>query len=180
MDFGNIITCKYYSNFNNIRVIDQSRVDEISLYGQPRAFYPHVKDLWGVGFKIDDSLVTNAGLSSVSAVCPYYEVEQVPYIKKLFDNRIAYSHISSSESFSNGYRVFTALAYKDIERTYGAIVKLLPYGQNLFCVFEHGCGVVPINQQALLSTTTGQEIKLSGTEVVGSQVTVISQDYGST
>jgi hypothetical protein len=161
-------------------VVDQSRIDEVSLFGQPRSFYPHFKDLWGVGFKIDDSLLTNGGLSSVSAAYPYYEVEQVPYIKKLFDNRIAYSHISSSESFSNGYRVFTELAYKDIERTYGAIVKLLPYGQNLFCVFEHGCGIIPINQQALLSTTTGQEIKLSGSEVVGSQVTVISQDYGST
>ena len=180
VDIGNTITCKYYSNFNNIRVVDQSRIDEVALHGQPRSFYPHVKDLWGVGFKIDDSLLTNGGLSSVSAAYPYYEVEQVPYIKKLFDNRIAYSHISSSESFSNGYRVFTELAYKDVERTYGAIVKLLPYGQNLFCVFEHGCGIIPINQQALLSTTTGQEIKLSGSEVVGSQVTVISQDYGST
>ena len=50
----------------------------------------------------------------------------------------------------------------------------------MFCVFEHGCGIVPINEKALLSTTTGQSIHLYGAGVLQEQVTVVSQDYGST
>lgn len=69
--------------------------------------------------------------------------------------------------------------YQDIDSTYGAIVKLIPLGSNLFCVFEHGCGIVPINEKALFSTTTNQSVHLKGSGVIQSQVTVVSQDYGS-
>jgi hypothetical protein len=71
------------------------------------------------------------------------------------------------------------LSYQDIDRQYGAIVKLLPFGADLFCVFEHGCGIIPVNQKALIQTTQGQSIHMYGAGVLQSQVTVISQDYGS-
>ena len=104
----------------------------------------------------------------------------MPYINSNFDNRIAFSNIASTSRFANGYRVFSGLSYQDIERTYGAIVKLIPYGANLFCVFEHGCGIVPVNEKALMATTTGQSIHMYGTGVLQEQITVVSPDYGST
>lgn len=180
-DFGFYITTKYMSNFNhNIRSIDDQNIDEINLFGAPRQFLPLGGDISGVGFKIPDSTLCNYGYSSTQRVLPHFEAVQVPYVNSHFDNRIAFSNVASNTSFTNGYRVFSGVSYQDIERTYGAIVKLLPLGANLFCVFEHGCGIVPINEKALLSTTTGQSIHLYGAGVLQEQVTVVSQDYGST
>lgn len=119
-------------------------------------------------------------MSSVLSNKYYFESEIVPYVKKSFDNRICFSDMQHVDSFQNNYRVFSKLAYTDVERQYGAIIKLLPLGNNLFCVFEHGCGIIPVNEKALMSTTTGQSIHLYGSDVVQSQVTVISPHYGST
>lgn len=181
VDFGHYVSAKYMSNFNhNLRSIDQQNVDEVALYGSPRQFLPYAYDVSGVGFKIPESGIHNSGLSSTRTIIPHFEAEQVPFINKHFDTRIAFSNISSTSSFANGYRVFSGVSYQDIERTYGAIVKILPLGQNLFCVFEHGCGIIPVNEKALMSTTTGQSIHLYGAGVLQEQVTVVSQDYGST
>lgn len=181
VDFGYYVSMKYMSNFNHsIRTIDDQHLEELSLFGSPRQFLPFAGDVTGVAFKIPESKLHNYGLSTTQTFMPHFEALQVPYINNHFDNRIAFSNISSNNAFSNGFRVFSGISYQDIERTYGAIVKLLPYGQNLFCVFEHGCGIVPVNEKALLSTTTGQSIHLYGAGVLQEQVTVVSQDYGST
>lgn len=180
VDIGHYVSMKYMSNFNNIRAVDTQHIEEISLYGSPRQFFPLAGATRGVAFKIPDSTLVNYGLSSSRMVLPHFEALQIPFVNNNFDNRIAFSNISNTSSFSNGYRVFSGLSYQDIERTYGAIVKLIPLGQNLFCVFEHGCGIIPVNEKALMSTTSGQSIHLYGTGVLQEQITVVSQDYGST
>lgn len=181
VDIGHYATYKCMSNFNlGIRCIDDQRTDERALFGDTRSFYPYSHHSFGVSFKIPESDLLNAGNSSVLGERNFFAADKVPFVKEFFDNRIVFSNIQSIDSFQNNYRVFTSLSYTDVERQYGAIVKLLPLGANLFCVFEHGCGIVPINEKALLSTTTGQSIHLYGSDVVQSQITVISPDYGST
>jgi hypothetical protein len=36
-----------------------------------------------------------------------------------------FSNVEVSSDFKNGYRIFQGLSYKDLDRQYGAIVKLL-------------------------------------------------------
>ena len=180
--FGTIISYQCMSNYNlNIRAIDDQRTDEHALYGESRSFYPRIQAKEATSaFKLPESTLLPMGNSSTLRCFPYHIAEQVPFSKKHFDNRIAFSNVQANDSFSNSYRVFTGLSYQDIERTYGAIVKLIPLGSSLFCVFEHGCGIVPINEKALLSTAQGQSIHLYGSQVIQSQVTIVSQDYGTT
>lgn len=90
-----------------------------------------------------------------------------------------FSNVQVEDSFQNAYRIFQGLSYKDLDRQYGAIVKLLPCGVNLFCVFEHGLGIIPINEKALISTNTGQSIHMYGAGVLQNQITLISPDFGS-
>jgi hypothetical protein len=169
------------SNYNlNIRAINDQNTDERALYGNYRSFYPLDSNINIASFKLPESKILPLGNSATLRCLPYYISEQVPFVKKHFDNRIAFSNVQANDSFANSYRVFTGLAYQDIERTYGAIVKLVPLSSSLFCVFEHGCGIVPINEKALLSTAQGQSIHLYGSQVIQPQVTVVSQDYGST
>lgn len=177
---GYIFSYRYMSNYNlSVRSIDQLRTDEMALFGSYRSFYPHAAYTDSVAWKLPDSNLLNAGLSTTQTCLPHFEVELVPYVKHTFDNRIAFSEIQQQGGFQNGYRIFQGLSYQDIDSSYGAIVKLLPFGSNLFCVFEHGCGIVPVNEKALITTTTGQSIHMKGTGVLQSQVSVVSQDYGS-
>ena len=181
VSIGHYVTYKCLSNYNlGIRCIDDQNIDERALFGDIRSFYPYAQHTYGVSFKIPESTLMNHGNSATSGALYYFYRNSIPFTKEFFDNRIAFSNIQSVDSFQNNYRVFSNMSYTDIERKYGAITKLLPLGSNLFCVFEHGCGIIPINEKALMSTTTGQSIHLYGSDVVQSQVTVVSPDYGST
>ena len=177
---GHWVTFKCLSSYNlGLRSEDRRDTSEMSLMGNPKSFYP----LQGLNIapsgKVSESDLYNMGYTSTTPYKRYSIAPDVPYIKDVFDTRIMFSDINVEDSFRNSYRIFQGLAYKDIEKQYGAIVKLLPFGQNLFCVFERGCAIVPINEKALLSTTTGQSIHLYGAGVLQSQVTVVSPDYGS-
>ena len=89
------------------------------------------------------------------------------------------SDVQQEDEFKNSYRMFQGLDYKDIDRQYGAIVKFLPLNGNIFCVFEHGLGIIPINEKALIQTSTSQSIHMYGAGVVQNQITLISPDFGS-
>ena len=178
---GYNVTYRYISNFNlSLRCINSHHVDEKALFGSDRTFYPLTAYTNSTAWKLPESSLLNEGLNTTMTCLPNFEVELVPYIKHTFDNRIAFSEMQQQGGFQNGYRIFKGLQYQDLDNSYGAIVKLIPYGANLFCVFEHGCGIVPVNEKALIQTTTSQSVHMYGAGVLQSQVTVVSQDYGST
>ena len=49
----------------------------------------------------------------------------------------------------------------------------------MLCIFEHGIGIIPVNEKALLSTQSGQSIHMYGAGVLQNQISVISPDFGS-
>ena len=56
---------------------------------------------------------------------------------------------------------------------------MIPWSGNLLCIFEHGIGIIPVNEKALLSTQSGQSIHMYGAGVLQNQISVISPDFGS-
>ena len=147
--------------------------------GNPRSFYPVSDISTNVSHKIEESYVLNQGYGATVGHKREFAASNVPYIQELFDNRIYFSNVQAYGDFQNAYRIFQGLDYKDIERQYGAIVKLLPWNNNLLCVFEHGIGILPINEKALLATQSGQSIHMYGAGVLQNQISVISPDFGS-
>ena len=128
---------------------------------------------------MEESYLLNDGLSATVGRKRYNLMPDVPYSKSEFSNRIMFSNINVTDSFTNGYRTFQGLAYKDYDKQYGAITKLISLGQNIFIVMEHGLGLVPVNPKALMQTTTGETIHIYGYGVLPDEMTIISQDYGS-
>ena len=162
-----------------LRSEDRTNVQEMALIGNARSFYPVSGMSISSTHKIPDTMVLNTGYSATVGAKEYYEVPNVPYLKEIYDNRIMYSTLQVKDEFKNGYRVFAPMAYKDIDRQYGAIVKLLPWGTNIMCIFEHGIGILPINEKALLSTLSGQSIHLYGAGVLQDNISLISDKFGS-
>ena len=182
---GMWITFKCLSNYNlGLRAIDERHPDEQALMGNPRAFYPFVGTSTKSGLKVNDSELQNDGFNSTVGDRVNFKYEDVPYIKDQFDNRIMFSNVQVNDQFKNSYRIFQGLSYQDIDRQYGAIVKIYPWSAggsaNLLCVFEHGIGIVGINEKALVQTTTNKNIHFYGAGVVSPDVTILSEDFGST
>lgn len=177
---GQWFTYKCLSNYNlGLRSENRQNVEEMALMGNARSFYPLQGMTIAPVSKIPESQLLNAGYSTSLPFKKYFTQPNVPYVKDIFDTRVMFSNVQIEDDFRNAYRIFQGLSYKDIERQYGAIVKLLSLGANLFCVFEHGCAIIPINEKALIATSTGQAIHMYGSGVLQNQVTPISPDYGS-
>ena len=177
---GTWLSYKCMSSYNlGLRSEDRSYVEETALMGNPRSFYPLQDTSTRSANKIEESWILNNGYSATVGQKENIAVLNVPYIKDQFDNRIMFSNVQVDGDFRNSYRIFQGLSYQDIDRQYGAIVKLIPWGVNLFCVFEHGLGIVPINEKALIQTTTEQSIHMYGAGVLQSQISLITPDFGS-
>jgi hypothetical protein len=147
--------------------------------GTPRGFYPNREMSVVAANKVNESALLNDGYNATVSQKRNFIVDNVPYIKELFDNRIMFSNVQREDDFQNAYRIFQGLSFKDIDRQYGAIVKFVSYGVNIFCVFEHGLAIIPINEKALIQTATNQSIHMYGAGVIQNQVSLISPDFGS-
>lgn len=177
---GYWVTFKCLSSYNlGLRSIDRFHEDEQALLGSPRSFYPLNGASTATGNKMEESFLLNDGLSATVGRKRYNLMPDTPYSKSEFANRIMFSNVNITDAFTNGYRTFQGLAYKDYDKQYGAITKLISLGQNIFIVMEHGLGLVPVNPKALMQTTTGEAIHIYGYGVLPDEMTIISQDYGS-
>lgn len=177
---GSWITWKCFSNYNlGLRSQDYTNVEEMALMGNPRSFYPITGASTSVANKIEESWKLNDGYSSTVGKKRFLPVQDVPYTRDIFDTRIMFSNVQQDDAFQNAYRIFQGLSYKDMDRQYGGLVKLLTWGSNLLAIFEHGITIIPVNEKALMATNTGQSVHIYGAGVLQNQMTVISQDYGS-
>lgn len=180
VSLGMWVTFKCMSNYNlGIRSENRQHTDEMALLGNPRSFFPLAGISAECGQKIEESWLLNSGYNATVGRKTNLLNQKLPYQKTDYSNRVMFSNIAVKDSFSNGYRVFQGASYRDIDNQYGEITKLLPWGNNLFCVFEHGCAIIPVNEKALMQTTTEQTIHIYGYGVLPDQLSVISQDFGS-
>ena len=146
VQLGMWLTFQVRSSYNlNIRTIDKSHVDEQLLCGNPRSFYPNYGQLATGGQKIPDSDQYNKGFSKSVSEKYYFESPDVPYIKQEFQNRVVFSDIHINDAYKNGFRVLRTLNHKDYPMTYGSITKILELKNSLCIIFEHGIGLVSIN-----------------------------------
>ena len=156
------------SSYNlNIRTIDKSNIDEYLMCGNYRSFYPNYGQIASGNQKIPDSAQYNKGFTKSVSEKYYFEVPDVPYIKQEFQNRIVFSDIHINDAYKNGFRVIRTMNHKDFPMTYGSITKLIELKNALLIVFEHGIGLVSINNQAEHSSQ------------ILSDLNIISDTYGS-
>ena len=156
------------SSYNlNIRTIDKSNVDEYLMCGNYRSFYPNYGQLASGAQKIPDSSQYNKGFTKSVSEKYYFEVPNVPYIKQEFQNRIVFSDIHINDAYKNGFRVIRTMNHKDYPMTYGSITKLIELKNALLIVFEHGIGLVSIDNSA------------EHPSQILSDLNIISDTYGS-
>lgn len=174
VSIGHWATFTVYSTANIIRTDDYSYVEETSMYGNPRSFFPFSSMTRDGRGKRTESFVMNPGLRSGLSDVFYMEKPDIPYIKNVFNTRIAYSKLHATDGFSNKYRYFMPGNYRDYPINYGGITKIIPWGGGLYVVFEHGIAYAPINE----TVSIGDRIVRTG-DVLPEKLQMISETYGS-
>ena len=163
----------------NIRTVDDSRVSETALTGHPRGFYPYFPMSLDGSYKTPEALCYNKGFEKSTSERWNFEIPDVPAIKNDFTNRILYSDINVNDAFKNGFRVFQGNHYRDYPKTYGSITKLVELEGNLICVFEHGVGIVPVNERAVAGEGSGGLVYINTSNVLPENPKIISKQFGS-
>lgn len=163
----------------NIRGIDDSVVDESALTGHGRGFYPYHPISAEGPYKTPEALCYNKGFEKSVSERWNYEVPDVPAIKNDFTNRISYSDVHVNDAFKNGFRVFQGTHYRDYPKTYGSITKLIELQGNLLCVFEHGIGLIPVNERAVAGEGSGGTVYINTANVLPENPKIISDTFGS-
>lgn len=177
VQLGSWITFKLRSSTNlSIRSIDESNINEKGIFGRPRAWYPYQQDLISGNNKIPESYLYNDGLRSTLNEKYYFNVPEVPYIKNIYQNRIIYSDISINDAYRNGYRVFKSTNYVDYTKEYGSIIKLVPMGSSLICVFEHGVVLLPVNERIQTGEGDGGAIFINTKNVLSENPQIVLSD----
>lgn len=177
VQLGSWITFKLRSSTNlSIRSIDESNINEKGIFGRPRAWYPYQQDLISGNNKIPESYLYNDGLRSTLNEKYYFNVLEVPYIKNIYQNRIIYSDISINDAYRNGYRVFKSTNYVDYTKEYGSIIKLVPMGSSLICVFEHGVVLLPVNERIQTGEGDGGAIFINTKNVLPENPQIVLSD----
>lgn len=169
VQLGLWLTFSLRSSYNlNIRTIDKSNIDEYLMCGNYRSFYPNYGQLALGSQKIPDSDQYNRGFTKSVSEKYYFEVPDVPYIKQEFQNRIVFSDIHINDAYKNGFRVLRTMNHKDYPMTHGSITKLIEMQNALLVVFEHGVGIVTINNSAEHASQILSDVKMVN-DMYGSQ-----------
>lgn len=180
IQLGMWITLTVRSSKNlNIRSLDESNVDEASLFGHPRSFFPQYPINGEGSYKIPEALCFNKGFEKSVSERSNFIVPDVPAIKNEFSNRISYSDIHVNDAFKNGFRVFKDTHYRDYPKTYGSITKILELRGNILCVFEHGIALIPINERVEAGQGSGGNVYVNTSNVLPENPKVISDTFGS-
>lgn len=178
VQLGSWITFKVRSSTNlSIRSLDESHINEYSVVGNPRGFYPLQQSTVGASYKIPQSYLVNDGYRRTTGVKEYVSQPDVPYLKNNFTNRILYSDIAVNDAFKNGYRVFRFANFRDYSREYGSIIELVELHGQLLVVFEHGVLLLPINER--IAAGSPNEIFINSNNVLPSGGRILSDTFGS-
>ena len=180
VDLGMWITLTIRSNINHsVRSLDESNVDEKSLFGHSRGFFPYHPTNPSSSYKIPDCGSYNKGFGRGVSEQISIQLPDVPYIRNNFSTRIAYSNIKITDSFQNSYRVFPGTYYRDYPINYGSITKLLELNGSIICVLEHGIFRIPVNERAVAAKGDGGLAYINTQNVLPENPDIISDVFGS-
>ena len=175
---GHWVTYKICTNVNlGLRDIDHFNPGEEALHKQKRSFYP--LQTMDKSNNLPESNIINVGVSKSLGDKYYFEIPDVPFLKNTFTTRIYHSYPLQSSSFINGNRIFEKKNYQDYTLEHGSLVKLVEWFGSLIAVMEHGVMMIPVNERALVSNESGENVFINTDTVLPKNPKILSNSFGT-
>lgn len=176
VSFGQWITFPILSSMNiALRDVDFSQATEEASFNRKRGFYPLEK--MDIGNKLPESNVINGAAKKTIHKNSYPVYKTVPFRKQEYFNRIYWSKPNTADAFLNSYRMVYADQFKEYNKEFGDITKILPMPNNLLVVFDHGIGILPVDRS--IKNEIEASPYLASRNVLPAQVSTLTGDYGS-
>ena len=177
---GHWITFKCMSNINlALRCEDDSNASELALIGHARTFAPASWFNVSGEYKVPESTLFNTGYNSTTSDKYNFILPDIPYIKNDFTNRVMYSDIHITDAFKNAYRTFNISDYRDYSKEFGSLIYITEWFGDLLVVFEHGIGILPINERVQTAGSGNGQVYLNSDKVLPERPIMISKTYGT-
>lgn len=177
---GHWVTFKIMSNLNlSMRSIDETHIDEMAVTHKGRTFYPlYPMSVEGTN-KVPESAIINEGYGRTVSDQNRFMSKEVPAERTDFSTRIMYSELGINGSISNNLRIFKSGNHQDYSSNYGQLVKMVPMGSYIMCIFEHGIGMVEINERAAISQQENKQVYIKSVNVLPERMAMLSTDFGT-
>ena len=168
------------NNFNvAMRTFDRHSETEQTLYGKARSYFPFESVDEFRGSRQPESQGYNHGYDWDFSDRNYVSLnDRAPILDINFGNRVMVSKPSIDGNFKNGYNDFSGLNFRDYNKQLGQITKLITHNNYVYCIFEDGVGVLPLNQRTMVTEQTGG-VFLDDAKVLAQKMQIISTEYGS-
>lgn len=118
----------------------------------------------------------NLNLSKQNSEKVYFPRPQFSFIQTDFQARVVYSDLKIYNTSEQGFDVFKALNYYDLEEKRGGLTKLAVEGDNLYAVQTRGIAYLPTGQVQLQQTDAGS--LAVGTSDVIARPIIIDSEHG--
>ncbi len=118
----------------------------------------------------------NLNLSKPNSEKVYFPRPQFSFIQTEFQARVIYSDLKIYNTTEQGFDVFRALNYYDLEEKRGGITKLAVEGDNLYAIQTRGIAYLPTGQVQLQQTDAGS--LAVGTSDVIARPIIIDSEHG--
>jgi len=168
------------NNYNvSLRTFDNFLASEKALYNKDRTFFPleNIDSLRAS--RQPESTGYNHGYDYDGSDRVYTVLnDRAPSLNINYGNRVMASSVSVSGNFSNGYIDFSGLNFRDYNKQLGQITKLVTHNNTVYCIFEQGVGVLPINQRTMVSAAEGG-VFLDNASILAPKMQILSTEYGS-
>jgi hypothetical protein len=169
------------NNYNvALRIKDNSYANEKILYNDARTFYPLESNVDKLrSSKQKESTAYNFGYNDNFHDKVFVSLnDRSPAFNTNYTNRVMVSSPSVSGSFTNGYLDFSGLNFRDYNKQLGQIIKLISHNNDVYCVFEQGVGIIPINQRTMVSEQDSG-VFIDNAQVLAPKMQILSTEYGS-
>lgn len=176
---GFVFPLAHQCNYNPaLRTTEDKFITDEALYGKERDFYP-LTDIDTIReSQQTESKGYNFGYNFASDRYHLSLNDRSPIFNDNYSNRVMVSSPSSSGSFKNGYTDFSGLNFRDYNSQLGEITRLITHNNQIYCIFEKGIGVVPMNQRTMVSEQSGG-VFLDDVQVLAQKMLILSSEYGS-
>lgn len=177
---GHWVTFKIMSNLNlSMRSVDETHIDEMALTHKGRTFYPlYPMSVEGTN-KIPESAIINEGYGRTVSNQNRFISKEVPAERTDFSTRIMYSELGINGSISNNLRIFRSGNHQDYSSNYGQLIKIVTMGSYLMCIFEHGIGMIEVNERAAISQQENKQVYIKSVNVLPEKMAMLSTDFGT-
>lgn len=105
--------------------------------------------------------------------------QEAPYLGSRYFSRIMWSAKHIPNSFENGYRLWTGLNFQDYPTKFGEIVGVRGIGGFLVVIFEHGVGILGVNERVQTGSDSSGPVFIESSGVLSPHISMKSEKYGT-